>query len=101
MQFRNFVHGRRHGASTNKAVIIKSTDKNAYRGIERLGCLAAQDERFRLSVFASPTADTTPVLASTFEGELIVAPAILPKKDLKLTGDLKISGGATITLNYL
>ena len=103
MQFRNFVHGRRHGSLHQQGRDHQEhrQERVVYRGIERLGCLAAQDERFRLSVFASPTADTTPVLASTFEGELIVAPAILPKKDLKLTGDLKISGGATITLNYL
>ncbi len=104
MQFRNFSYtGGGTGASTNKAVIIKSTDKNSWSTAASNGWDAWQlktNGSDYLS-FASPTADTTPVLASTFEGELIVAPAILPKKDLKLTGDLKISGGATITLNYL
>ncbi|MFA1586590.1 hypothetical protein ABZR37_13305 [Achromobacter ruhlandii] len=35
------------------------------------------------------------------DSELMLAPLILAKKDLKLTGDLKFEGGATITLNYL
>ncbi len=104
MQFRNFTYtGGGTGASTNKAVIIKSTDKNSWATAASNAWDAWQLKTNGTDYlsFASPTADTTPVLASTFEGELIVAPVILAKKDLKMTGDLKFSGGATITLNYL
>ena len=84
-------------------MIIKSTDKNAWSTAASNGW-----DAWRLKTngsdylsFASPTADTTPVLASTFEGEADRGAGDPAQKDLKLTGDLKISGGATITLNYL
>lgn len=106
MQFRNFVYtGGGTGAVASKAEIIKSDDKNSWSNNTSSpnGWNTAQLKKDGSNYvsFADPKANTTPVLASTFEGELMLAPLILAKKDLKLTGDLKFEGGATITLNYL
>lgn len=105
MQFRNFQYtGNGVGAVTTKADIIKSTDKSSWtNNADQTGWNNAQlaKDGSNYISFADPKANTTPVLASTFEGELMLAPLILAKKDLKLTGDLKFEGGATITLNYL
>jgi hypothetical protein len=85
-------------------VVIKSDDKVSWSYSDNLnGWDTAQLKRDGSNYvsFADTKANTVPVLASTFEGDLMISPLILAKKDLKLTGDLKFEGGATITLNYL
>ncbi|MBB1627539.1 hypothetical protein [Achromobacter sp. UMC71] len=105
MQFRNFTYtGGGTGSVATKAVVIKSDDKVSWSYSDNLnGWDTAQLKRDGSNYvsFADTKANTVPVLASTFEGDLMISPLILAKKDLKLTGDLKFEGGATITLNYL
>ncbi|ALX85409.1 hypothetical protein APT56_20630 [Achromobacter denitrificans] len=106
MQFRDFTYtGGGSGSVASKAEIIKSDDKNSWSNNTSSpnGWDTAQLKKdgSNFISFADPKANTTPVLASVFEGKLVLAPTILAKKDLKLTGDLKFEGGATITLNYL
>ncbi|PCE27065.1 hypothetical protein BWP39_09775 [Paraburkholderia acidicola] len=105
MQFRNFTYtGGGTGSVATKAVIIQSDDKNSWSyTAKESGWNVAQLKKDGSNYvsFADTNANTTPVLASVFEGDLLIAPLILAKKDLKLTGDLKFEGGAVITLNYL
>lgn len=105
MQFRNFTYtGGGTGSVPTKAAVIKSDDKVSWSYADNLnGWDTAQLKRDGSNYvsFADTKANTIPVLASVFEGDLMISPLILAKKDLKLTGDLKFEGGATITLNYL
>ncbi|MFV7425498.1 hypothetical protein ACNPNN_20750 [Stenotrophomonas geniculata] len=105
MQFRNFTYtGAAAGAVTAPAAVVKSTDKVTWSHSSSLNAWDSQqlkpDGSNYLS-FADMNAKTAPVRASVFEGELVVAPTILAKKQLALTGDLKFEGGAVITLSYL
>lgn len=106
MQFRDFTYsGGGAGSVVSKAEIITSDDKNSWvnKTSDPNGWNTAQLKKngSNFISFADPKANTTPVLASEFEGKLILAPMFLAKKDLKLKGDVKFEGGATITLNYL
>lgn len=105
MQFRNFTYtGGGTGSVVTKAVIISSGDKKTWAANTNLtdwymGQLKNNGSSY--VSFSDAATSTTPVLASVYEGDLVLAPQILPKKDLTITGDLKFEGGATITLNYL
>ncbi len=105
MQFRNFTYtGGGKGSTPSTALIIKSEDRNTWAYLANTNDWdAAQLKKngSNLISFADKGANTVPVLASVYEGQLIVAPMLLPKKDLILTGDLKFTGGAVITLNYI
>lgn len=105
MQFRNFMYtGGGTGSTPTKASVIKSDDKVSWSYTsDQNGWDTAQLKRDGSNYvsFSDEKTQTVPALASVFEGELLIAPLILAKKDLKLTGDLKFEGGATITLNYL
>ena len=106
MQLRGFKYtGGGEGAVTKDAVVINSADKGAtwaantdmtawYMGQWKV-------DGSNLLSFATTEANTTPVAAKTFTGSLVIAPQILPKKDIKITGELKFEGGATITLTYI
>lgn len=105
MQLRNFVYtGGGTGSKPTKANVIKSDDKASWAYVADLnGWDTAQLKRDGSNYlsFSDDATNTVPVLASVFEGDLVVVPLMLAKKDLKLIGDLKFEGSATITLNYL
>ncbi|WP_186182708.1 DUF1120 domain-containing protein [Burkholderia gladioli] len=104
-QFRNFKYqGGGQTSALSPAVVVTSADKASWSTDSNLNnwdVAQLKNDGTSYVSFADPGAAGKPVLASLYQGEILVAPTISPKQELTLTGELAFQGSTTITLSYL
>lgn len=104
-QFRNFKYqGGGKTSTLSPAVVVTSGDKATWAtdsNLNNWNVAQLKNDGTTYVSFADPASPTKPVLASLYQGEILVAPTLRPKQEMTLTGDLAFQGSTTITLSYL